>query len=113
MRIRTDAGHTGFGEACTTYGHFYPTVVKTIVDDILSPVLIEKDPLSIRDRVREMGRYLHPWMGWDGITSQVIAAIEIALWDIKGKELKKPIHDLLGGKAVDSIPLYIEAVPKI
>ncbi len=106
VRVETDAGVIGYGEASTSYGHHYPTVVKTIVDDILSPALVGKDALEVRLRTRDMQRYLFPFLGIDGISSQVIAAVEIALWDILGKAMDKPVHALLGGKTLDALPLY-------
>ena len=107
VRIETDSGIIGYGEASTSYGHFYPTVMKTMVDDILTPMLLGKDPLEIRLRKKEMERYLNPWLGVNGISAQVIGAMETALWDIKGKALGVPIHELLGGRLVDAIPLYM------
>ena len=106
VRVETDSGVVGYGEGSTSYGHFYPTVMTTIVDDILAPVLIGKDVLQIRERIKDMQRYLYPWLGIDGISSQVIAAVEIALWDIQGRVMDKPIHALLGGKTTNSFPLY-------
>ena len=48
---------------------------------------------------------LDGYLGWEGLTSQTIGAIEIALWDILGKALDAPVHRLLGGSAYP-IPLY-------
>ena len=48
---------------------------------------------------------LDGYLGWEGLSSQTIGAIEIALWDILGKTLGAPIHQLLGGRAYP-IPLY-------
>jgi L-alanine-DL-glutamate epimerase-like enolase superfamily enzyme len=105
FRIETDAGHVGYGEASTSYGNFYPTIMKSIVDEALARVLIGKDPLDIHERLREMRLYLYPWLGWEGVTSAVIGAIEIALWDILGKESGKSIANLLGSQR-KTIPLY-------
>ena len=105
IRIETDAELVGYGEASSSYGHFYPTVVKTIIDDILRRILTGKDALDIRGRVREMRQMLEGYLGWEGITSQVIGAIEIALWDILGKHCGQPLARLLGSNA-ESVPLY-------
>ena len=107
VRVEPDAGILGFGEASTSYGHFYPPVIKTMVDHILTPMLLGSDPMEIRVRKKEMERYLNPWMGVNGISAQVIGALETALWDIKGKALGVPVNALLGGKLVDEIPLYM------
>jgi L-alanine-DL-glutamate epimerase-like enolase superfamily enzyme len=105
VRVETDAGHVGFGEASTSYGHFYPSAVATLVDDILARVLIGRNPLDIQGCMHDMHRYLDPWLGWEGITTQTIGAIEIALWDILGKELGRPICQLFGSWR-EKIPLY-------
>ena len=105
VKIDTDAGHVGWGEASSSYGHSYPTVVETIVDDVLADVLVGKNPLAIRARLADMHLWLDGYLGWDGISAQVIGAIEIALWDIFGKEHGVSIAALLGA-GVDSLPLY-------
>lgn len=105
VRVETDAGHIGYGEASTSYGHNYPFLIKTIVEDLLARVLVGKNPLDIKERVREIRLYLDPWIGWEGVSSTVVAAIEIALWDILGKEAGLPVSHLLGSSR-ERIPLY-------
>lgn len=105
VKIDTDAGHVGWGEASSSYGHSYPTVVQTIVDDVLADMLLGKNPLAIRARLAEMHLWLDGYLGWDGVSAQVIGAIEIALWDIFGKEHDVSIAAILGA-GVDSLPLY-------
>jgi L-alanine-DL-glutamate epimerase-like enolase superfamily enzyme len=105
VRVETDAGHIGYGEASTSFGHMYPWLVESIVDNILARVLIGSDPLEIKARVHDMSRYLSPYIGSDGITSQVIGAVEIALWDILGKETGKSISALFGSMRSE-VPLY-------
>ncbi|MFC2030624.1 mandelate racemase/muconate lactonizing enzyme family protein [Chloroflexota bacterium] len=105
VRIETDSGLVGYGEACTSYGHFYPKVMEAIVEDPISRAILGKDPLDIQSRLRDMKLYVHPWLGWDGIAAQVIGAVEIALWDILGKAKETPIAKLFGAH-LDRVPLY-------
>ena len=105
VRIETDSGTVGWGEASTNWGHSYPTVFRTVVEDVCSRHLEGRDPLAIRDRVGDLKVALDGYLGWEGLSSQTIGAIEIALWDILGKTLGAPIHQLLGGRAYP-IPLY-------
>ena len=105
VKIDTDAGHVGWGEASSSYGHSYPTVVQTIVDDVLADMLLGKNPLAIRARLAEMHLWLDGYLGWDGVSAQVIGAIEIALWDIFGKEHDVSIAAILGA-GLGSLPLY-------
>lgn len=105
VRIETDDGMVGWGEASTNWGHSYPTVFAAIVDDVCADHLVGRDPLAIRDRVAELRVVLDGYLGPEGATSQTIGAIEIALWDIVGKHLDAPVHQLLGGSPFP-IPLY-------
>lgn len=105
VRMETDAGIVGYGEASTSYGHIYPNVVRTIVDDAISRAIVGKDPLDIHSRLHDMKLYVHPWLGWDGISAQTIGAVEIALWDILGKVLGQPIAQLFGASR-EKVPLY-------
>jgi len=105
VRVETDAGIVGWGEASTSYGHIYPNVVRAIIDDAISRAIIGKDPLDINSRLYDMKLYVHPWLGWDGIAAQTIGAVEIALWDILGKACDKPIAHLFGARR-EKVPLY-------
>jgi L-alanine-DL-glutamate epimerase-like enolase superfamily enzyme len=105
VRVETDDGTVGWGEASTNWGHSYPTVLQAIVDDVCAAHLVGRDPLAIRDRMAELGVVLDGYLGTDGATSQALGAIEIALWDIAGKHHGVPVHRLLGAAAAP-IPLY-------
>jgi len=105
VRIETDDGTIGWGEASTNWGHSYPTVFRAVVDDVCSRHLEGTDPLAVRDRISDLKVALDGYLGWEGLTSQTIGAIEIALLDILGKTVDAPIHQLLGGLAYP-IPLY-------
>jgi L-alanine-DL-glutamate epimerase-like enolase superfamily enzyme len=105
VRVKTDTGLVGYGEACTSYGHFYPKVVEAIIDDPITRAIMGKNPLDIQSRIADMKLYVIPWLGWEGISTQVIGAVEIALWDILGKEKQTPISHLLGAQK-NKIPLY-------
>lgn len=97
VRIETESGQVGFGEASSNWGHSYPTVVRAIVDDVLAPNLIGRDAGNVRARLEQIHVLLDGYLGWDGVSAQVIGAVEIALWDILGKEAGMPVSALLGG----------------
>lgn len=99
VRVETDNGIVGWGEASTNWGHSYPSVLAATVHDVLAPLLVGKDPRNIRARLGEMHVTLDGYLGWEGLTSQAIGAIEIALWDILGKDSGRSIAQLLGGGA--------------
>ena len=97
IRIETDGGIVGYGEASSSYGHFYPDIVAAIVDQILARVLAGEDPLNVDQVLSKMHHYLDGYLGSEGITSQVISGVEIALWDMIGKATGLPECRLLGG----------------
>ncbi|WP_421723477.1 mandelate racemase/muconate lactonizing enzyme family protein [Bauldia sp.] len=105
VRVEAEGGLVGYGEASSNYGHSYPTVIKTIVEDVVARNIVGKDARDIRSRLQEMHVLLDGYLGWDGVTGQVIGAIEIALWDLVGKEAGLPISRLLGATTT-SFPLY-------
>jgi L-alanine-DL-glutamate epimerase-like enolase superfamily enzyme len=92
VRVLTDAGIEGVGEATVTPRWSGETVwtAKRIVDDVLAPVVIGMDPHDILALDRQMERFcIHNWFAK--------SAIEMACWDIQGKAAGKPVYDLLGG----------------
>jgi L-rhamnonate dehydratase len=99
VRVRTDEGFVGYGESDSM-----PTVIKAIIEapylhemmSGLKPVLLGRDPLDIEACWERMARATLNY-GRDGATLQAMAAIDLALWDIKGKALARPVHELLGG----------------
>lgn len=105
IKVTTGEGIVGYGEASTSYGHIYPSVVESIVEAAVKPAIMGKDATDIRARLRDLKLYIHPWLGWDGISAQVISAVEIALWDILGKYKDMSIQQLFGSNR-DIIPLY-------
>jgi L-alanine-DL-glutamate epimerase-like enolase superfamily enzyme len=96
VRVETDAGLVGWGEASTNWGHSYPTVFSAAVRDICASPLLGTDPTDVRARLSQLHVLLDGYLGWEGLTSQVIGAIEIACWDILGQSVELPIHRLLG-----------------
>jgi galactonate dehydratase len=68
-------------------------------------VLVGEDPADI-ERIWHKLYRRYTYLGARGLPTTAISGIDIALWDIKGKALGKPIYDLLGGKFRDSIRLY-------
>lgn len=103
VRIDTDSGLTGWGEASTNWGHSYPTVFAAAVRDICASALVGQEPREIRARLADLHTRMDGYLGWNGLTSQTIGAVEMALWDILGRSVSAPVWQLLGGdgKAMD------------
>ena len=103
--VHTDEGVTGVGECFRRQ----PSVIKALVEDLLKPALLEKDPLDTEVRWRDMARAVSgPEMG--GAVWCAVAGLDIALWDLKGKALGLPIYKLLGGKVRDKVLMYASSM---
>ena len=101
VKVETDSGLYGWGEATLEYKEH--TVEAAIHD--LEGYLIGKDPRNIEAFRHDCYRDAY-WRGGPVLMS-ALAGVEIALWDIKGKELNVPVYQLLGGKVRDAIPIYV------
>ncbi len=100
VRITTDTGISGLGQtAC--WG--YPTAVESIVE-VFKQYLIGQDPLRIEHHWQYLYR-MSPFRGT--VIMGAIAAVDIALWDIKGKRFDVPTWELLGGNVRDKIRLHL------
>ena len=84
-------------------------MVRTIVDKVLKPVLLDKDPMDTEVRWREMIQAASA-SDMGGMVHCAIAGLDIAMWDIKGKALGKPIYELLGGKAREKVRMYASSM---
>jgi galactonate dehydratase len=100
LKIETDEGITGWGEPVLE-GRAH-TVVAAVEE--LGDYLVGKDPFLIEDHWTVM--YRAGFYRGGGIHMSAIAGIDQALWDIKGKALGQPVHQLLGGQLRERIRVY-------
>ncbi|MGI4849076.1 MAG: mandelate racemase/muconate lactonizing enzyme family protein, partial [Janthinobacterium lividum] len=101
----TDEGITGFGEAGIAYG-LGQTAVAGMVKDLAERILIGKDPFRIEAIWTEMYDHSFWAKGGGAIVFAAISAIEIALWDIKGRALNVPVYEFFGGKMREDVEVY-------
>ncbi|HYK76173.1 MAG TPA: galactonate dehydratase [Daejeonella sp.] len=100
LKIETDEGIHGWGEPVI---EGRAATVKTAVEELMG-YLLGADPLNIEDHWNTM--YRGGFYRGGPILMSAIAGIDQALWDIKGKHHQAPIHQLMGGKARDTIRVY-------
>lgn len=100
VKVMTDSGIYGVGEATLEYRE--PTVVEAIKE--LERYLVGKDPHNIESFWHTTCRDAY-WRGGVVLMS-ALAGVEMALWDIKGKDLGVPVYQLLGGKVRESVKCY-------
>ncbi len=103
VSIDTDVGVTGIGFASAPSG--MGAIFQSLLNDILAPRIVGADPRLTEDLWRNLYRGAIPKRGGEGIVRVCIAAIDFALWDIKGKALGVPVSALFGGHR-DLIPTY-------
>jgi galactonate dehydratase len=103
VKVFTDEGITGVGE-----GGGWPEVVEAGIRE-LSYFLIGENPFDIERLWTKLYYLLHSHGLTGAVRGGVISAIDMALWDIKGKALGVPVYELLGGKYRDRIPVYSHA----
>jgi L-alanine-DL-glutamate epimerase-like enolase superfamily enzyme len=96
IRIDTDSGLTGYGEAGAT-GPMARARIETMKGS-----LIGKDPLPIEVHFHNMTTLMHTYMAH----VPTISGIDMALWDLAGKIIGAPVSTLLGGPFRDAIPMY-------
>ncbi|MCB9151237.1 MAG: mandelate racemase/muconate lactonizing enzyme family protein [Caldilineaceae bacterium] len=104
VQVETDAGLTGWGEVTTYPGPVANRAVAAYIDQI-GDWLRGEDPQNIEAIWHKIFRSF-TYVGTRGATTAAISAIDIALWDIRGKVLGQPIYQLLGGPVRDRIPMY-------
>jgi L-alanine-DL-glutamate epimerase-like enolase superfamily enzyme len=108
VKLTTDTGVVGYGEVyVATFG---PHAVAAMVADLADRWVIDADPNRIELLWRRMyssGYSLRP----DPTLVGVMSGVEMACWDIVGKDAGKPVYDLLGGRVHDRIRTYTYLYP--
>jgi mannonate dehydratase len=101
LKLTTDDGVVGWGDA-TLNGR--ELAVAAYLRDHLCPLLIGRDA----HRIEDIWQYLYKGAYWrrGPVTMTAIAAVDVALWDIKGKIAGLPVYQLLGGAARDGVLVY-------
>ena len=103
VKLTTDGNVSGVGEAyCVP---FHPDIVARMIEDVFARYMAGEDPHNIERmwrRVYSSGFTQHPDLSLMG----VLSALEMACWDIIGKEANQPVYNLLGGKVHERLRSY-------
>ena len=102
VRVWSDAGEYGLGEA-SPMAHGNASL--EIVASAFTPLLLGANPLDHRVLQDRLFHH-HIKLGPEGAFAGALAAVDIALWDLKGKLLQQPIYQLLGGAWRTEMPFY-------
>jgi L-rhamnonate dehydratase len=112
ITVETDEGITGYGEVDTA-----PLVGKAVIDAYMShgtcyglrEVVIGADPFDYEQVWNDMWSKTY-YYGRSGPVMHVMSGIDMAIWDIMGKSVGKPVHKLLGGSYTDKVRAYASAL---
>jgi 2-dehydro-3-deoxyphosphogalactonate aldolase len=109
LKLTTDGGVEGIGEVYSV--PFHPQVVTRMIEDVCERCVIGADPFKLE----KLWRIIYS----SGFTQRpdtsllgILSGIEIACWDIVGKELNKPVYELLGGRVHDRLRSYTYIYPQ-
>lgn len=102
LRVVTEGGLEGWGEG---FGHACVPATKAVIDTQLAPAVLGADARDIAGLRRKFAQAFHLF-GRNGPHLYALSALDIALWDIAGKEAGLPLWRLWGGSPVASLPAY-------
>jgi galactonate dehydratase len=103
VKVTTDNNSSGWGEVY--WNSYDPTTYKRMVMSMASDYLIGEDAFGIeRFFLRAFSRHGHSHADLGGMG--IVSGLEMALWDLVGKELNRPVYDLLGGMVNERIRTY-------
>lgn len=103
VNVTTDSGVAGMG--FTTAMPITGPILRSLITDILAPMIKGRDPRDTETLWQHMYWDGLPRRGGDGLMRSAIAAVDFALWDIKGKAVGSPVWRLLGGRRA-VVPTY-------
>lgn len=109
VKITSEDGQVGWGEALAPV---VPQVIAQLITHLFTPLLLGANPFNsavlnarMYDSMRDRGHIT-------GYHIDALAAVDTALWDLKGRLLDLPVHQLLGGNFRDSVPCYVSGLPR-
>jgi L-alanine-DL-glutamate epimerase-like enolase superfamily enzyme len=109
VKLTGESGRVGWGES---FGVAAPEAVKVIIDTLLAPVVIGRDPgdaVVIHEDLYDLMRV----RGFvSGHYTDALAGLDIAIWDLFGKGVGRPLAQLVGGRRHEIIPAYVSGLPR-
>jgi L-alanine-DL-glutamate epimerase-like enolase superfamily enzyme len=109
VKVTADDGTVGWGE---TYGIVAPRAVTTIIDEVLGPMVVGRDPRDVAVIQEDLYDLMRVRGFHGGYYVDAIAGVDIALWDLSAKLAGLPLAKLLGGQRADRLPAYVSGLPR-
>ena len=104
VKVNTDEGISGFGEAGLAYGKCSEAAFGQCQD--FARMVLGMDPFNTEEIWEHLHRHTFWGMGGGVVVTSAMAAIDTACWDIKGKALNLPVYKLIGGKTNKNLRAY-------
>ena len=109
VKITTNSGVYGWGECVAFYA---PEVASTIINELIGPLLIGRSAHDVIHIYEDLYNAMRVRGFFGGFYHDSIAAVDIALWDLHGKLLNKPVSQILGSCRNLNMPAYVSGLPK-
>ncbi|HMQ45996.1 MAG TPA: mandelate racemase/muconate lactonizing enzyme family protein [Saprospiraceae bacterium] len=101
VKVETDAGISGWGEA----DHDLPKLTAQVIEELCAPICLGKSPFDSTEIWQKIW-FKGEDAGSTGLLPGALAGVDNALWDVKGKLLGMPVHQLLGSNGLEKIRGY-------
>lgn len=109
VRVTTQDGTVGYGEACDSYGCSYASVVATLVHDVFAPLIVGQPLEAVEPLADRMRLFTRRRLGDQWVAVHARSAVELALWDVAGKAAGASVSSLLG-RVRDRVEVYASSV---
>ena len=108
VRVTTAGGAFGWGECVSVVA---PQVAATIIRELLGPLLLGRDPMDSTAIFEDLYNAMRVRGDFGGFYVDALAALDIAIWDLKGKLTALPVYKRLAGRRQERIPAYASGLP--
>ena len=105
VRVTTDDGRVGYGEACDSYGCSYASVLATVITDVFAPLLVGLDLVAVEPLADRLRLFTRRRLGDTWIAAQARSGVEIALCDLAAQAAGLSVSAMLG-QARDRVAVY-------
>lgn len=108
VKATDSSGAVGWGECV---GFVAPQAAAAILEEVVAPLVLGRDPHDAPIIYEDLYNAMRVRGFFGGFYNDALAALDMALWDLKGKLTGLPLHKLLGAKRVGRIPAYVSGLP--
>ena len=109
VKVTGESGQVGWGE---TYGIVAAAATRAIIEDVLGPVMIGRDPGAPVPLHEDLYGLMRVRGACGGYYGDALAGVDIAVWDLFARNLGVPLHTALGGARRHTIPAYVSGLPR-